>query len=918
MKNDATPECAITTVSTGEDSTRLSEHGDRSIVQRQFTTSGANVYEALGPWSRRDARIVGDGGEVFFEQRDVEAPESWSDRAVTIVASKYFRGHLGDDDREDSVRDLVARIVETISDWALEDGYLADATERDVFRDELAFLVISQSLAFNTPVWLNVGVDDRPQCSACYVSSVEDHLASIMEFAKTEAKIFQRGGGSGANLSKLRSSGERLSNGGTASGPVSFMRGLDAFAGVIKSGGRMRRAAKMIVLDVDHPDILRFIESKTTEERKVGVLVEAGYSGGIDGEAYGSVFFQNENHSVRVTDGFMLAVENDEPWRLTARTTGDVVEEVPAREIFRRIVEAAHACGDPGLQFDTTINRWHTSPVAGRINASNPCSEYMYLDDSACNLASLNLRKFQQPNGTLDTAAFSAAIDVAILAQEVIVDRASYPTDRIGERSRRFRPLGLGYANLGAFLMARGLPYDSDEARAVAATVTALLTGRAYGRSAEIAKLKGPFDGYDVNRASFLDVIERHRAAYDRIRDVEAAFDETSGVSLAESESARGAWDSALVRGRRYGFRNGQVTVLAPTGTISFVMDCSTMGIEPDIVLVKRKALVGGGVLDLENETVPVALQRLGYQSSEIVEIVEHVKSVGTAVGARELKCEHVPVFDCALPDANSRSISVNGHVRMMASVQPFVSGAISKTTNLPRSATVEDVERVYLEAWRWGLKSITVYRDGSKEFQPLEAKRGTNGNGETELRKASDVGRLAELSPGEIISTRVKLPDEARTVRHKFDLGGIEGYIHVGLYDDGRVGELFVRMAKEGSTISGLVDALATSVSIGLQYGVPLSVFVSKFSHWRFEPSGFSQDRRIGHASSIIDYVFRWIDVRFPGGRDVRPGEIEARPPDRSKSISDAPFCPICQSQMRRNGTCHVCASCGTTTGCS
>lgn len=864
-------------------------------------------------WSRRDAVIKGADGVVVFEQLSVEAPVVWSDTAVNVVASKYFRGNIGEEDREDSIRDLVARVAETISTWALEDGYLIGGIERREFRNDLVRLILSQSLAFNTPVWLNVGIDEEPQCSACYISSVDDSLDSIMDFAATEAKIFQRGGGSGANLSKLRSSNELLSNGGVASGPVSFMKGFDSFAGVIKSGGRMRRAAKMVVLNIDHPDIRTFVRSKLGEEEKARALVAAGYDGGIDGDVYSGVFFQNANHSVRVTDAFFAAVEADEVWETIGVTTGCVAESVPARELLREISEAAWACGDPGLQFDDAANRWHTCPSSGRINGSNPCSEFMFLDDSACNLASLNLRKFQTVSGRLDVVSFRAAIDVAVTAQDVIVGRAKYPTDEIGLNARRFRPLGLGYANLGAFLMAAGLPYDSDEGRGVAAAITALMTSRAYRWSAEIARRMGPFDKFDANRDSVLGVLDRH---WDATEDLPMNSDGRGPVAEAAREDLLAARQEAA----RSGVRNAQVTVLAPTGTIAFMMDCDTTGIEPDYALVKTKALVGGGTLSSVNGTVRDALRRLGKSEKNVETLVEVLKRDGTLSNGH-LERKYLPIFDCAAVDVDGRSISVDGHLGMMAAVQPFLSGAISKTVNLPNEATVEDVERAFKRAYELDLKAIAVYRDRCKAVQPLEAKKPKNGNGK------NGNGRLAELEVGAVTSTREKLPDECRTIRQKLDIAGsFDGYVHAGLYPDGRVGEVFIRLAKEGSTIRGLADSLATAVSIGLQYGVPLDVFVEKFSHWRFEPSGFTTDKRIGYANSIVDYVFRWIGIRFPNGRDATPEKVAAealrrRPTAEFKVLArtpDAPFCPNCSTQLRRNGTCYVCPTCGTTTGCS
>lgn len=844
-------------------------------------------------WGLRDAVIREPDGTVVFEQRGVEAPIAWSDTAVNVVASKYFRGHLGDPDREDSVRDLVERVVGTITCWAFEDGYVDGDGERRFHRN-LVRLVLSQSLAFNSPVWFNVGVDERPLCSGCFISTLEDSMESIMDLARSEARIFKNGGGSGANFSRLRGSNESLTGGGTASGPVSFMRGFDAFAGVIKSGGKTRRAAKMIVLNVGHPDVRVFVRSKRGEERKARALVAAGYDGGIDGDAYSSVFFQNANHSVRVTDAFMEAVENDEIWDLVGVTTGEVTETIPARALLREISEAAWDCGDPGLQFDDAANAWHTCSNSGRIDGSNPCGEYMFLDDSACNLASFNLRKFQTTDGGLDVDRFRAAVDVAILAQDVLVDRAKYPTEAIERNSRRFRPLGLGYANLGAFLMAAGYPYDSDEGRDVAASITALMTARAYRKSAELAERKGAFEGFSENRESVLEVLRKHHYSVSHL--------DWNSVSKAACVD----FEAATIAATKNGVRNAQVTVLAPTGTTAFMMDCDTTGIEPDYALVKTKKLVGGGTISTVNGSVHDALAGLSYKEDESDAIVEILKEKGSLEGF--VAESDLPVFDCAAVDSAGRSISAGGHLLMMAAVQPFLSGAISKTVNLPKTASVEDVESVYVRAWNLGLKAIAIYRDGSKGVQPLETRgtRPSNGNG--------NGGRLETLEVGSVTSTREKLPDEVATIRQKVEIAGaFDGYVHAGLYPDGRVGEVFIRLAKEGSTIRGLADSLATAVSIGLQYGVPLEVYVEKFSHWRFEPFGYTSDKRIGFANSIVDYVFRWLGIRFPNGRERIPGEVADASVD-----ADSPFCEKCSTQTRRSGSCFVCPTCATTTGCS
>ncbi len=782
-------------------------------------------------------------------------------------------------------------------------------------------------MAFNSPVWFNCGIEPRPQVSACFINSVQDSMASILELAKTEGMLFKFGSGTGSNLSALRSSKELLSGGGTASGPVSFMRGYDAFAGVIKSGGKTRRAAKMVILDIDHPDIVDFIECKSREERKAHVLIEAGYDAAFNapGGAYDSVFFQNANHSVRVTDEFMRAVIEDRDWHTRAVTSGEPVDTFRARELMRTISQAAWECGDPGLQFDTTINTWHTCKASGRINASNPCSEYMFLDDTACNLASLNLMKFLGKDGRFDVDAFRHAVRITLLAQEILVDNASYPTPRIGENSHLFRPLGLGYANLGALLMAQGLPYDSEAGRAQAGAITALMCGEAYAASAEFARDHGgPFPSYPENRDSMLDVIVRHRM------HAEALPEDLLEPNLLRA--ARGAWRRAEELGRQHGFRNAQVTVLAPTGTIAFMMDCDTTGIEPDIALVKYKKLVGGGMIKIVNNTVPMALSRLGYGREQIQEIIDHIDEHGTIEGAPHLADEHLPVFDCAFrPQNGTRSIHWMGHIRMMAACQPFLSGAISKTVNLPEDATVEDVEQAYIEAWRSGLKAIALYRDGCKRTQPLT----TGAGGKAEREAAQDVAR----------PLRRRLPDERQAITHKFSVAGHEGYITVGLYPDtGQPGEIFVTMAKQGSVVSGLMDAFATAISLTLQYGVPLGVLVNKFAHVRFEPSGYTNNPEIPIAKSIIDYIFRWLALKFldenvevgagasPGvaaddDDEVSPGDAHAAPGGSAvereeKKIaalsSDAPPCHECGTIMVRNGACYACTNCGATSGCS
>jgi ribonucleoside-diphosphate reductase alpha chain len=851
--------------------------------------------------------------------------------ATNVVASKYFRGAVGSPQRERSVRQLVSRVVTTIGAWGRKDGYFASEEDAQAFEAELSHLVYRQKLSFNSPVWFNVGVEAHPQCSACFINSVSDSMDSILKLAHTEGMLFKYGSGAGSNLSKIRSSKEMLSGGGEASGPVSFMRGFDAFAGVIKSGGKTRRAAKMVMLDADHPDIAEFVGCKAEEEKKAWALIDAGYDGGFNvrGGAYDSVFFQNANHSIRVSDAFMRAVQDDRPWQLKARVDGSVVETIQARELMGKVTAAAWLCGDPGMQFDTTINAWHTCPNSDRINGSNPCSEYMFLDDSACNLASLNLMHFRSIDGGFDVEPFKKAVGLTILAQEILVSNAKYPTAAIGKNSDDYRPLGLGFANLGALLMASGLPYDSDAGRAAAGAITALMTGEAYAQSARIAAQTGPFAGYQKNRDPFLHVIRKHQGAVDQI--------DPSLVEPGLLSAARAAWADALKLGQAHGYRNAQVSVLAPTGTIGFMMDCDTTGIEPDIALVKYKKLVGGGVLKIVNNTVPLALQRLGYSGDEIGAILQHIDEAETIEGAPGLRPEHLAVFDCAFkPRSGSRSIHYMGHIRMMGAAQPFLSGAISKTVNMPNTATSADIETAYLEAWKLGLKAIALYRDGCKRSQPLNT-----GKGEEKAEEAA--------APAEPSLARRRLPDERRAITHKFSIGGHEGYMTVGMYDDGMPGELFVVMAKEGSVVSGLMDSFATSISMALQYGVPLHVLCDKFSHTRFEPSGFTGNPEIPIAKSITDYIFRWLSLKFiPSEGSVAsaagalpPGSSPAALPAKGWTVNasrsaegfsaktsgneatytrdtDAPPCPNCGEITVRNGACYKCNNCGTTTGCS
>ena len=970
--------------------------------RRLFTKAGVSPYDEI-EWELRLAQITDAQGNVIFEQKDVEVPKDWSMTATNIVASKYLHGTIDTPDRETGVRQLVRRVAETIRDWGKADGYFRSDEDAAIFHDELAHILLRQYAAFNSPVWFNVGCDriepssdaqnwhwnhqtgrvefsvtgyKTPQCSACFINSVKDSLDSILTLAKTEGMLFKWGSGTGTNLSPLRSSTEGLSGGGTASGPLSFMKGFDAFAGVIKSGGKTRRAAKMVILNIDHPDIIDFIECKAKEEAKAWSLVQAGYDGSSpDSEAYSSIFFQNANNSVRVTDDFMYAVVRDTDFSTKAIRDGSVVTTYKAKDLLKKISEATWHCGDPGMQFDTTINRWHTSKNTARINASNPCSEYMFLDDSACNLASLNLLKFA-PNGTFDVASYRHAVDILITAQEILVDNAGYPTEMIGKNSHDYRPLGLGYANLGALLMAAGLPYDSDAGRDYAACVTAIMCGEAYLQSSHIAELCEPLvpateptqknlsetnlgsnvmpgaacPGWYINREPFLDVIRMHRASVNNINK--------TNVPAAIYEASKQCWDEALSHGEKHGYRNSQVTVLAPTGTIGFMMDCDTTGIEPDLALVKYKKLVGGGMIKIVNNTVPTALFKLGYTHEQANAIVSYIDATGTIEGAPLVKDEHLAVFDCSFkPAKGTRSIAYMGHLRMMAATQPFISGAISKTVNLPNNASVEDIMEAYLQAWKLGLKAVAVYRDGCKQSQPLSA-AGTA----TALSKKEDAGRVTPQEEENLNAppraVRHKLQEERASITHKFNVGGHEGYITVGLYPDGEPGELFITMAKEGSTVSGLMDSFALAVSIALQHGVPLKLFCEKFSHTRFEPSGWTNNPEIGFAKSIMDYIFRWLQLRFLTGQQQMlfenlrlkaggaphpapssegvgdlhgAGEPGARNPEsRSGSVhasdalsaivdlGDAPSCHYCGAIMTRNGSCYRCMSCGSTSGCS
>jgi len=825
---------------------------------RRHTRPDIHPYDEI-EWELRTASISSETGKTVFEQTDVETPKAWSQLATNVVVSKYFRGHVGTPERERSVKQLIDRVVNTIAAWAETQHYFATDEDLRAFQAELTHLLVHQKMAFNSPVWFNVGIEPKPQCSACFINSVQDNMGSIMDLAKTEAMLFKFGSGAGSNLSPIRSSKERMSGGGIASGPVSFMKGYDAFAGVIKSGGKTRRAAKMVILNADHPDVLDFIDSKMLEEKKAWALIEQGYDPSFTGEAYGSVYFQNANHSVRVTDEFMQAVEADGDWSTHSVTTGETVDTLKARDIFRRMADAAHLCGDPGIQYDTIINDWHTSANTDRIYASNPCSEYMFLNDTACNLASLNLMKFVDDDLEFNVEDYRYAARLTLTAQEILVDNASYPTPRIEENSHKFRPLGLGYANLGALLMSRGLAYDSVDGRNFAAALTAIMHGEAYRQSSVIARDHGgPFVEYPVNRDPFLRVIGKHRDAAYQLSEV--------GVPADVLEASHVVYDEALELGREYGYRNAQVTVLAPTGTIAFMMDCDTTGIEPDIALIKYKKLVGEGFIKIVNQTVPAALRKLGYSPDEVQAILDYVNERETIEGAPALKPEHLSVFDCAFKPVNGeRSIHYMGHVRMMSAVQPFISGAISKTVNMPEAATADEIEQVYLEGWKLGLKAIAIYRDGSKRSQPLSTgKKKDEGSAEQQSLIAQLQNQLASATVEAGKPHRRRLPAERTAVTHKFDIAGHEGYITVGLYPDNTPGEIFLKMAKEGSTVSGLMDSFATTVSVALQYGVPLKDLVNKFAHVRFEPSGFTGNAEIPIAKSIVDYIFRWLGSRF------------------------------------------------------
>ncbi len=915
-------------------------------------------------WETRDA-IIGDHEDPAFEQRGVEFPETWSQNATNIVAQKYFRGQIGSPERESSVKQMIGRVAGTIADWGREGGYFASDADADVFEAELTATLLHQKVAFNSPVWFNVGFEEKPQCSACFILSVDDTMDSILGWNTKEGQIFRGGSGSGINLSNIRASTEQLSKGGLASGPVSFMRGADAWAGTIKSGGKTRRAAKMVVLDVDHPDIEDFIWCKAKEEDKAAALRDAGFDMSIDGEGFTSIQYQNANNSVRVSDEFMEAVEAGSDWDLLARKDGAVMKTLPARDLLNQLAEAAWRCADPGVQYDTIINDWHTCPESGRINASNPCSEYMHVDDSACNLASINLMKFRREDGSFDTEAFEHVVDTVLLAQEIVVSPSSYPTEQIGDNARKFRQLGLGYANLGAYLMSNGMPYDSDEGRAVAGAITALMTGRGYRKSAEIAAAMGPYDEYAKNREPHNRVMRMHR-------DASHDISETHMNDMPLLEAARRSWDEAVAIGEQHGYRNAQATVLAPTGTISFLMDCDTTGIEPDFSLVKYKELVGGGKMTIVNRSVPLALRTLGYGEEGIEQITAYINEKGTIIGAPGLEDGHLPVFDVAVGE---RAISHMGHIQMMSATQPFLSGAISKTVNLPESATVADIAEAYTEGWKGGLKALAIYRDGSKTAQALR----------TDAQDSAEEEAEAEAAPRP--PERKRMPAERESITHKFSIAGQEGYITAGKYEDGSVGEIFLTdIGKEGSTLRGMMNAFATAVSIGLQYGVPLEVLVNKFSYMRFDPEGVTRNQEIPFAKSMPDYIMRWLASRFIEDADLHEdlgiltkevrerknaqqalfstdtagpangnggngngngsgnGSPESAPaPDvtaanggsaipaaaamtdtppvvparMTRELDLGPACDQCGGMMQRTGSCYTCTSCGNNTGC-
>ena len=891
------------------------------VFKRFYTNPQSHPYDLVN-WELRTAKVSNEKGEVIFEQKDIEFPDFWSLNATQIVVSKYFHGKMNTPQRETSLKQLIDRVVLTLKEWGVKDGYFADYETANIFAMELTHILLHQYAAFNSPVWFNMGTVPKPQNSACFINSVEDTMESILELAKTEGMLFKYGSGAGVNLSVLRSKDELLSTGGQASGPVSFMKGFDAFAGTIKSGGKTRRAAKMVLLDDSHPDVLEFIQSKVKEEKKAWALIDAGYDGSFTGEAYSSVFFQNANHSVRVSDEFMNKVVEGGKWTTRKVTTGEPANTYDASHILEEISLATHICGDPGLQYKDTINRWHTCKNSGPINASNPCSEYVFLDDTACNLASINLLKYRKEDGTFDLEGYLHTIDILITAMEIIVGNSSYPTEKIEKNSHIYRTLGLGYTNLGALLMSLGLPYDSNEGRNYASVMTSILTGRAYLHSSVMARIMGPFEGFAKNREPMLEVIQMHRdAAYERIKKYPSVDD---GLLKYAEE----VWDEAYKMGTRHGYRNAQVSVLAPTGTISFLMDADTTGIEPDIALVKYKKLVGGGYMTIVNQTVPLALKRLGYSKEATEEIMEYVLEKGTIEKAPYVKESHYPIFDTSFKSPNGkRSIHYMGHVKMMAAAQPFLSGAISKTVNMPENATVEEISQVYIEAWKLGVKAVAIYRDNSKRLQPLNTSKE---DGEKEVLSKYDIAARTPY--------RRKLKPTRQSKTHKFEVDAHEGYIIVGMYDDGSPGEVFITMSKQGSTLGGIMDSFAVLMSLALQYGVPLSVLVNKFIHTKFEPSGFTANDDIPTASSVIDYIFRWMALEFlpeeerpfslqsnngykNGGSLVKSVEDEPKKSVQDKmreAYGDTQMCLYCGGIALRSGSCYTCSECGNTTGCS
>jgi len=915
-------------------------------IERIFTKEGVHPYDDV-KWERRDVvQTNWKSGEVIFEQKGTEYPDFWSINASTIVTTKYFRGAVGHDNREWSLKQVIDRVVLTYTKAGKEHGYFATEKDAEIFEHELTYMLLHQVFSFNSPVWFNVGTNAPQQVSACFILSVDDTMDSILNWYREEGMIFKGGSGAGLNLSRLRSSKELLSSGGSPSGPVSFMRGADASAGTIKSGGATRRAAKMVVLDVDHPDIEEFIETKVREEDKIRALRDAGFDMDLGGRDIISVQYQNANNSVRVSDSFMKAVENSSQFGLVARSTGEVIETVEARKLFRKMAEAAWACADPGIQYDDTINDWHTNPETGRINASNPCSEYMSLDNSSCNLASLNLLKFLKSDGSFDSKNFVKATEMIITAMDISICFADFPTDPIGVTTRDYRQLGIGYANLGALLMASGMAYDSDAGRALAGAITSLLTGTSYRRSAELAGIVGPYAGYSRNATAHTRVMKKHANASHSAKS-ETSMDHEVWVE------ANKQWDSGIAIGEKNGWRNAQASVLAPTGTIGLMMDCDTTGIEPDLALVKFKKLVGGGSMQIVNQTIPLALKKLGYTDETVEAIVEYISEHGNVIDAPGLKPEHYDIFDCAM---GIRSISAMGHVRMMAACQPFISGAISKTVNLPESATVEEIEDVYFQGWKLGIKALAVYRDNCKVGQPLS---------DSKAKKSETTATISEAAP-----TRRRLPKSRPSQTTSFSVGGADGYLTAGTYDDGKLGEVFLKLGKQGSTLAGVMDAFSIAVSIGLQYGVPLETFVEKFANLRFEPAGMTDDADIRMAQSMMDYIFRRLALDYlpfesraalgiysadERARALETGTysasetqssptIEAKPKTTSKNStkqdvkidaakvgssmelfesmsgqkSDAPLCMTCGVKMRMAGSCYVCEGCGNTSGCS